>query len=321
LDLKQKNGTLFRDFWDARIYLLDDEHDLTTQYLRKKLAYVTQQPYLWDWQSYPEKEKVNRLIKRFISWLLKKKAFYNVNFSNSIPEIKFKEAVAASTKAGYDVLANSFFNRWQGLLQYETIGKFIQTIPRKDNYDHPPKLLDAGCGPGFYAKVFNALGFDCYAIDNSTVMIEYANEYLGHTIIFADHGPVEKIKLLQSSLDGMKEQFNGTFSAIWYSAVILHLPRIMIASVLAKLSELLIPSGILYFSFREDKGAEIRQEGRAFFFYTLEEILKFVKQSGCWTVLNIWDGQTNKGTIHRDTRVKKWKHLLLEKTATKKEFK
>ena len=80
-----------------------------------------------------------------------------------------------------------------------------------------------------------------------------------------------------------------------------------------KLSDLLVSNGILYFSFREDKGAEIRSEGRSFFYYSIEEMLDNIQKTNCFSVLDIWDGQTTKGTIHRDNRIKIWKHLLLKK--------
>lgn len=43
----------------------------------------------------------------------------------------------------------------------------------------PYKLLDSGCGPGFYIKEFTDLGYECTGIDFSPASINYAREQIG----------------------------------------------------------------------------------------------------------------------------------------------
>jgi len=57
------------------------------------------------------------------------------------------------------------------------------------------KLLDLGCGPGFYIKEFCALGYDCCGIDFSPASIAHARQSIGDAarwiqedVRFADFG-------------------------------------------------------------------------------------------------------------------------------------
>ncbi len=51
----------------------------------------------------------------------------------------------------------------------------------------PPRSLDLGCGPGFYARRFAALGHTCTGIDFSPASIDYARQqHPGGTYILAD---------------------------------------------------------------------------------------------------------------------------------------
>lgn len=44
---------------------------------------------------------------------------------------------------------------------------------------NPGRLLDIGCGPGFYIMEFLSLGYECTGIDFSPASIEYAQEKIG----------------------------------------------------------------------------------------------------------------------------------------------
>ncbi|MHC4325671.1 MAG: class I SAM-dependent methyltransferase [Planctomycetota bacterium] len=61
----------------------------------------------------------------------------------------------------------------------EMIHSQVQWIHEHICNSTPAKLLDIGCGPGFYIEQFAALDYDCCGIDFSPASIEYARNQLG----------------------------------------------------------------------------------------------------------------------------------------------
>ena len=62
----------------------------------------------------------------------------------------------------------------------------------------PAKLLDIGCGPGFYIEQFAALDYDCCGIDFSPASIEYAKSHLS-----------DKVKLIKGDIRSV--DFGGDY--------------------------------------------------------------------------------------------------------------
>jgi SAM-dependent methyltransferase len=58
-----------------------------------------------------------------------------------------------------------------------TIDRHIQWIQRKILGDQPARILDLGCGPGFYTSRLAALGHACTGMDISPASIEYARAH------------------------------------------------------------------------------------------------------------------------------------------------
>jgi len=58
--------------------------------------------------------------------------------------------------------------------RFSIIDQHIQWIQRKILAEQPARILDLGCGPGFYSSRLAALGHTCVGIDISPASIEYA---------------------------------------------------------------------------------------------------------------------------------------------------
>lgn len=62
-----------------------------------------------------------------------------------------------------------------------TIDQQVEWIQRKVLRATPAAILDLGCGPGFYARRFSAMGHQCTGLDFSPASIQYAREQDGNS--------------------------------------------------------------------------------------------------------------------------------------------
>ena len=60
--------------------------------------------------------------------------------------------------------------------RFEIIDRHVDWIHGKILSGKPSKVLDLGCGPGFYTSRLAGLGHECTGIDYSPASIEYANQ-------------------------------------------------------------------------------------------------------------------------------------------------
>ncbi len=95
-------------------------------------------------------------------------------------------------------------------------------------------VLDAGCGSGFYAKLFLDQGFNVTAIDGSKEMCDFATRFAGC--------PIQHI-----SFDDMK--FENQFDAIWANNSLVHYSGKELAAIVPKFLDYLKVGGIWYMSF------------------------------------------------------------------------
>ena len=152
-------------------------------------------------------------------------------------------------------------------------------------------ILDAGCGSGRDAKIFNELGYDVTAIDGSIEMCKLASEYAN---VDVKHMQFQEI------------DFENRFDGIWASASLLHVPSDEMDLVLKKLKDSLKEDGILYASFKYGDFEGLRN-GR--YFNDLTEstaIVLFEKNS--FKVLKTW--LTDDSRPERDDR---WVNILVKK--------
>ena len=152
-------------------------------------------------------------------------------------------------------------------------------------------ILDIGCGPGVTTRYLSDKGFRVTGMDFSEKMIEIA------------HREVPNIEFLVGDIYEL-DSFNRTFDAIFAKAVLLHVPKDKVVSVLEKMRDKLNPGGLLYIAVKENTkiDGEIVKENdygyeyeRFFSYFTLPEVTAYLEKIGMKVVLgNIANsGKTN----------------------------
>ena len=168
---------------------------------------------------------------------------------------------------------------------------FCQMLPKG------AKILDAGCGSGRDTQFFINQGFRVVAIDASLKMVNATKEMTG-----ADcrHMSFENLNLEE------------TFDAIWACASLLHVRREKLTAVLDKFANILLPSGLLYASFK--LGTEERLVGMRYFNDMTPETFDIALTS----VVGL---KSNKMWITDDVRPQrgdeKWFNCIVKKEASK----
>lgn len=148
----------------------------------------------------------------------------------------------ASTTGYYDAHSAEFCRNTVGVDVSALYDPFLRELPPG------ARILDAGCGSGRDSLAFLQRGFRVLSIDASKEMVAAATRYTGQ----------EALQLTFDALD-----FDREFDGIWACGSLVHIARLDMPSVLARLSKALKPQGVAYLSFKY--GDAERMEGRRFF--------------------------------------------------------
>lgn len=137
-------------------------------------------------------------------------------------------------------------------------------------------ILDLGCGTGRDTRALIDAGFTVTAIDGSAEMAREAEKRIGR--------PVRV--LLFEDLDDT-EAFDG----IWANASLLHVPRVGLPNVLARVYRALKPGGLLTASFKSG-GTEGRDKlGRYYNYLNADELTALLHEVGSWSSLDLKEGR------------------------------
>lgn len=301
---------------ESQAFIVPDEDALASQFLRRHFSDLVQDQKKWDWATFPTMNRVHQVIAKFSHWLQEHQNDYAVAFSpGQPPQICFRKSASRLTQYAYEKISDRFKARWQDVLQYNTVGRFLAQIPSgaSGGTDEAIRVLDIGCGPGLYTKVFADLGFECVAVDYSGQMLQEAEHYLAESLSAGN------ITLVLARVKNLTSTIQGIFDAIWLSAVLLHVPRCEALKTLKTLKTFLSEQGVLYISTRllctEDghdfPALEVRQEGRVFVYYQKNELEKLFAAAKL-KIVQSWQGTTTLGTLG-EKRSKPWCHYLLRK--------
>lgn len=168
------------------------------------------------------------------------------------------EAVdVAATASVYAAEVEQFIEKyWQMRLADRHGDRFRERLPEPESY--PPRVLDAGCGPGADTEWFAAAGLDALGLDITGPFLREARTAVPSAQFV--HGDMRHLPVRDGSVEG-----------IWSSAAFLHLPRSAAATTLAEFARVLRPGGILLLSVmaRETRGvgAVTLEDGRQFTFW------------------------------------------------------
>jgi SAM-dependent methyltransferase len=173
----------------------------------------------------------------------------------------------------YDKNATEFYNRTVHADVQELHQKFIKHLPPKGH------ILDAGCGSGRDAKLFLNQGYNVVPFDGSLEMAKLASNFLEK----------EVLHLLFKDM-----HFSNEFDAVWANASLLHTPYEGLREVIGNFHKALLPSGILYASFKY--GTSMRQtNGRVFFDMNERSILPYLE--GLFHPVEIWKSEDTRSKV------------------------
>lgn len=300
-----------RESWVTRAMVLHEEREVPRQYLRRLLAARLGMHDAWDWGAAPDFRLVESLCDRFSEWLGGKSRLPVKTSPGSAPCLDFMAGVRAFNSRAYDAVAPEFDEHWKdpSPRMIETLLEFMAFAKRaaaRSGDGAPGRVLDLGCGPGIYLKYFCEAGLDSTGVDTSAEMLKIARKKI--EALPPRSSPL-CFDLRQQDAFDLRSFPDGSFDAIWHSALMVHLPRGHAQHVMTGLRRLLRPGGILYISAQAGGDAILRRDGRFFVYYSEDELEAFFRSSG-FSILKRWHDTTHKGTCG-DRRTKRWINYFL----------
>lgn len=185
----------------------------------------------------------------------------------------------------YNRNSNEFHARTINVDMHDAYHKFLKHLPKS------AKILDAGCGGGRDSKYFLSQGHDVVSFDGSIEMVNIATNLLEknvHHMLFSDIN------------------FVNEFTGIWANASLLHVSYEDLRSILQRMHASLVPSSILYASFKY--GSYMRHvEGRYFFDMNEEKILTYLQ--GLFEPIEMWKTPDIRSTVAASPD-KSWLHIV-----------
>lgn len=163
------------------------------------------------------------------------------------------------TIAIYDARAADYAAMTESLGEQAELEAFAARLPAGG------RVLDLGCGPGFYAEWLAARGFDVDAVDASARMVALAASRPG---VSARQARFDDIDAVQA------------FDGIWANFALLHAPRANIAGHLARLHRALKPGGLFHIGMKLGTGEGPDKIGRFYAYYGEDELEALLGAAG-----------------------------------------
>ncbi len=187
----------------------------------------------------------------------------------------------------YDDNAAAFYDSTFAVEMGALYREFLLLVPNGSG------ILDAGCGSGRDALAFKQAGFDVVAFDASKKLCERARQLLGQDVHHARFDTFTTSK---------------QFSGIWCCASLLHVSRDDLPQTMQKLVDLLVPSGVMYLSFKYGQG-EVTRDGRTFTNMDEENLEELLGHIPAVSLLKAW--QT--GDKRPDRANERWLNAIIRK--------
>lgn len=163
--------------------------------------------------------------------------------------------VSKSTLHYYDKNAVEFANQTVSIDMHDLYELFINQLPQRDMQC----ILDVGCGSGRDADYFAEQGYDVTAIDASTELIQWAQQY--HTS--------NRISWVHLDFISVENQaWENKFTGVWACASLLHVPFFELPCIIESLLRTLTDEGVMYLSFKHGEGERV---DNARFFCDIDE--------------------------------------------------
>ncbi|MCX7558642.1 methyltransferase domain-containing protein [Sulfitobacter sp. F26204] len=164
------------------------------------------------------------------------------------------------TIAVYDAQADDYERMMRVEAEEQTIWQaFVAAFPEGG------AVLDLGCGPGNYARLFAQAGLKVTALDASAEMARRAAQIKGVT---ARHGVFDHVAEVDA------------YDGIWASFSLLHAPRADLPRHLSALRRALKPGGRFFIGMKTGTGGGRDDLGRFYEYYSNEELEALLRTAG-----------------------------------------
>lgn len=173
----------------------------------------------------------------------------------------------------YDKNSKDFHDRTINADVQDLYQKFLKHVPNQ------ARILDAGCGVGRDSKFFLNKGYDVLAFDGSLEMVKLTSKLIGR----------DALHMLFQDMN-----FSNEFDAVWANASLLHVPYENLRRMIQNFHKALLPSGILFASFKYGTFMRRTQE-RIFFDMDEASIEPYLK--GLFIPLEIWKSPDTRSTV------------------------
>ncbi len=187
----------------------------------------------------------------------------------------------------YNEHAQEFYASTVGTDMRQFYAPFLALVPAGGH------ILDAGCGSGRDSRYFLDLGYQVTAFDAAGALVALSSRLLGQ--------PVLHLRFQDLA-------FEGAFEGVWACASLLHVLRVEMDDVLARLTRALTPGGVLFASFKYGDG-ESERNGRFFNSYDEASFASLVASHPALEVIRAW----KTGDVRSDRSAEYWFDVLLRK--------
>ncbi len=191
----------------------------------------------------------------------------------------------------YDNNAQDFYNRTIDADVSDLYQEFLKYVPKEGC------ILDAGCGSGRDSKYFLNNGYAVLPFDGSIEMVKLTSKLIGQ----------DALQLLFEEM-----RFSSEFHAVWANASLIHVPYENLRSVIERFHQALLPSGILYASFKY--GTSMRPNGDRIF-YDMNEMSIEPYLKGLFKPLKIWKSVDVRSTV-APSPDKSWLNIIAKAVKT-----
>lgn len=162
------------------------------------------------------------------------------------------------TIAIYDEKAGDYGRMTEKLYERRELEAFAAALPEGG------RVLDLGCGPGFYAAKLGEMGFDVDAWDGSAEMVRMARD-LG-------------VKARQARFDDLEAE--GVYDGIWANFSLLHAPRADMPDLLRRIRRAGKARMVFHIGMKLGEGEGPDTLGRFYAYYGEEELEGLLNAAG-----------------------------------------
>jgi len=174
----------------------------------------------------------------------------------------------AKTIEVYDEKAEEYGQMTEKLYELREAEAFAAALPEG------ARVLDLGCGPGFYAAWLADKGFEVEAWDASAEMVKMAQ--------------AQGVTARQAVFDDLEAE--GVYGGVWANFSLLHVPRANLPGVLRRIHRAGAPGMAFHIGMKLGEGEGPDTIGRFYAYYGEDELEGLLNDAG-FEVHQRWHGK------------------------------